>query len=241
MLRTRTWVTASVLFTTALLLAPAPALAQNHSVNFTVGAFIPTGFDGRADEDILVNELSGPYRLAFDVRDFNGATVGVDWLVGFGRYIDAGLGVAYYRRTVPSVYDLFTHPSGAEIEQDLRLRIVPITASVRIYPMGKYSGFQPYIGGGVAFLSWRYSEAGDFVDPVDDSIFDFRYEHDDTTAAPVFLGGLRATVGDRAIVGGEVRYQKAEGDLPTGGTEGFISDRIDLGGWTTNFTIGVRF
>jgi hypothetical protein len=41
-------------------------------------------------------------------------------------------------------------------------------------------------------------------------------------------------------VGGEVRWHKATGD--TGGIdEGFLNEKIDLGGWTTNFTFGFRF
>jgi hypothetical protein len=36
-----------------------------------------------------------------------------------------------------------------------------------------------------------------------------------------------------------VRWQKAEGDLPADAL--FLGSKIDLGGWTTNFTFGFRF
>jgi hypothetical protein len=53
---------------------------------------------------------------------------------------------------------------------------------------------------------------------------------------PVVLGGIRFG-GERATVGGEVRYQKADADLD----DQFVSRKLDLGGWTYNFTAGFRF
>jgi hypothetical protein len=40
-------------------------------------------------------------------------------------------------------------------------------------------------------------------------------------------------------VGGEIRYQRAHGDLPS--DQGFSGRRIDLGGWTYAATFNVRF
>lgn len=243
MLRTRTWLALIMVTTAGAFLTPAPAQAQSQSVNFSIGAFIPKGFDGRSADDVLVSELSqGYYSLLFDVRDFNGASVGGEWLFGVGDYVDVGAGVSYYRRTVPSVYAQAVHPSGAEIEQDLRLRIAPITATVRFYPLGRFKGLQPFVGAGISRLNFRFSETGEFVDPAaDDEIFQARYNHSGSTVAPVFLGGLRTTIGDKGLVGGEVRYQSGSGDLPTTGDNAFIASKIDLSGWTTSFTFGVRF
>jgi len=53
---------------------------------------------------------------------------------------------------------------------------------------------------------------------------------------PVVVGGLRFA--GRSISSGfEIRYQKAEGTL----NSLFAGPKIDLGGWTYNWTIGVRF
>jgi hypothetical protein len=52
------------------------------------------------------------------------------------------------------------------------------------------------------------------------------------------LAGLRAPVGNWSF-GGEVRWQKAEATKLL--EQEFLTDRLDLGGWTTNFTFGVRF
>jgi hypothetical protein len=243
MLRTRTWIAVMMVTTAGALFLPASARAQSQAINFSVGAFIPKGFDGRSNDDVLVTELSqGMYSLSFDVRDFNGATFGAEWLIGLGDYIDAGVGINYYRRTVPSVYAQRVHPSGAEIEQDLRLRIAPLTASARFYPMGRFKGLQPYVGAGISRLNFRFSETGAFVDPAaGDEIFEARYSHSGAEVAPMFLGGLRSTIGNKGLIGGEVRYQWGEGDLPTSGDNAFIAPKIDLAGWTTNFTFGFRF
>lgn len=238
----RSWTGRTVLAAAAvaLFLAPATATAQSNSITFSAGFFAPKGEDGRVDDDVLIAELSSSDPLLFEIGDFAGGNFGAEWLIGLGDYIEAGVGVSYYRATVPSVYELSVRPSGAEIEQDLRLRIAPVTASVRFFPVGKFNGFQPYIGAGISRLNWRFSEVGDFIDPADGAIFSARYIETGATVAPVFLGGLRYPVG-RLLIGGEARYQSGEGDLPTGGEQGFIASKIDLGGWTGNVTLGFRF
>ena len=73
-------------------------------------------------------------------------------------------GIGIYSRTSPAIYRDFTHPGGAEIEQDLKLRVVPITATFRFLPLGHRDAIVPYIGGGVGIYRWRYSEVGEFLD-----------------------------------------------------------------------------
>ena len=239
MLRTKT--NAAVLAVLAgLLLTPAAAYAQSQAVSFNVGFFIPKGESTRANDDVLIAELNSSDPLLFEVSDFRGGNFGAEWLVGLGDYLDAGFGASYYSRTVPSIYEFSVRESGQEIEQELRLRIAPIAITLRVYPAGKFHGFQPYIGGGLAWLKWHYSEIGDFIDPTDDSIFPARYIADGTATGGVFLGGVRYPFG-KLLVGGEARYHTGKADLPTGGFEGFIAPKIDLGGWTGNFTLGVRF
>ena len=87
------------------------------------------------------------------VRSFGG-----EYLTALGDNFDAGLGVGYYQRTVPTVYTDFVNANGTEIEQDLKLRIVPFTATVRWLPMGHHNGVEPYIGAGVGVFNYRYSE-----------------------------------------------------------------------------------
>jgi len=139
---------------------------------------------------------------------------------------------------VPSVYTAFTDNFGNEIEQELRLRLVPVSFTVRALPLGQSNPFQPYLGAGLAVISWRYAEFGDFVDfglpgfPV----FPGSFVASGTATGPVVVGGIRFG-GQTLTAGGEIRFHAAEGDL----SSDFAGNKIDLGGWTYNFTLGVRF
>jgi outer membrane protein W len=215
------------------LLATPQASAQQ-SVNFYVGAFTLRAVDGRDRNDVLVNNLNF---LAFDVKDFNSPTVGGEWLIGLGDNFEGSLGVGFHTRTVPTVYLNFVNTNGSEIEQDLKLRVVPFTATVRFLPMGRHNGIEPYIGAGVGVFNYRYSESGQFL-ATDRTIFRDTFVGSGSAAGPVILGGVRVPVGSWGI-GGEIRYQSAKGDLPA--DQDFAGSKIDLGGFNYLFTVNVRF
>ena len=218
------------------IVSAQPARAQQ-TVNFSLGYFTVRGEDARVDRDVL-NENRNV--LAFEIGDFNGATVGAEWLAPLGGYIEAGVGVSFSRRTVPSVYERFVDTYGSEIEQDLRLRLVPVALTVRVLPLGRTSPVQPYLGGGFGVVNWRYSESGEFVDFQNrNAIFRERYAASGSEAGPVALGGLRFA-GDTVSVGAEVRYQSAAADLGPRFAAVAREPRIDLGGWTYQFTMGMR-
>jgi hypothetical protein len=208
-------------------------------LTFSIGGFVPKGESSRDDDDVLVNNLcciENP--LAFRVGDFHGGTIGVEYLVGLGEFFDAGLGVGYYKRTVPSVYLNLVNENGAEIQQSLSLRVVPFSATIRFLPLGHTNFFEPYIGGGLAVLNWKYQESGDWVDPSDSSIFRETFTGSGTATGPLVLGGVKFPVGPLAV-GGEVRWQDAKGNLPA--DQQFAGPKIDLGGFTYGATFTVRF
>ena len=111
----------------AAVMTPSIASAQQ-ALNFSIGGFVPRGEDGRSSTDVLVGNRDF---LAFDIKDFNGTTFGAEWLTGLGNNFEAGLGAGYYARTVPTVYLDFVNDNGTEIEQDIKLRVVPFSATVR--------------------------------------------------------------------------------------------------------------
>jgi hypothetical protein len=229
----------------AVLLAPASASAQitrvsssdhRNAVGFTLGGFFPRGEDGRVDGDVIVRDLDD---LVFEVNDFNGLSVSGEWLFAVSNYLESGVGVGYYKRTVPSVYRGFVNADNSEIEQDLKFRISPVTASIRFLPVG-HGSVEPYVGVGVGFFNWRWSESGEFVDTTDNSIFRATYKADGWTAGPVILAGVRAPIADAFDVGGEVQFQRATADIDRAET-GLLGDKIDLGGWHALFTMHIRF
>jgi hypothetical protein len=221
----------------AMLMCATAASAQDlgkQTVNVTLGYFTPFGFDSRDDDDVL---LANSTFLLFDLDEFNGASVGGEWLFPLARHIEGGIGVSYFSQTVPSVYADFIDPDGTEIDQDLRLRQVPFAFTVRLIPVSPSSPIQPYVGGGIGLINWQYTEEGEFVDfNAGREIFNARFEESGTNVGPLILGGIRFA-GDAFGAGFEIRYQHATGDL---GPD-FAAPKIDLGGWTYNFTAGVRF
>jgi hypothetical protein len=209
-----------------------PARAQQ-TFNVSLGYFTVRGQDARVAGDVLNANRNF---LTFDIKDFNGASIGGEWLVPIGRHIEAGAGLAFTRRTVPTVYTNFVNANNSEINQDLRLRMVPVAFTFRVLPLGQDRGFQPYLGGGLGVINWRYSESGQFVDTRDRSIFNNSYAASGTKTGPVAMGGIRFA-GDTLASGFEIRYQAAEADLPPP----FEGTKIDLGGWSYLFTVGMRF
>lgn len=222
-----------VLACTVAVLVPATASAQQ-TINFSLGVFTPRGEDARVSGDVLNADRTF---LFFDVKDFKSASVGGEWLVPFGEFFEGGAGIAFSRRTVPTVYSDFVDVDGSEILQELRLRMVPFSFTVRALPLGQSNPFQPYIGAGLNVVNWRYAESGDFIDFNNNrEIFRDSFVASGTATGPVVLAGVRFG-GQTLTAGGEIRYSAAHADLSTD----FAGNRIDLGGWTYNFTMGVRF
>lgn len=191
--------------------------------------------DSRGGDDVLFRNADF---LRFNIKDFTGVTAGGEYLVGLNDFIDAGLGVGIYSRTSPAAYrDLVFNTNGGEIRQDWKLRIVPMTATIRLLPLGHRDAITPYIGGGVGIYAWRYSETGEFVD-VNKDVFRDTFIGSGTAVGPVVLGGLRVPIGSGGI-GFEIRYHGGKGDLPA--SETFAGPKIDLGGFNylATFTIGL--
>src|SRR5439155_9096335 len=99
--------------------------SAQRSLSVSAGVFNPRPEEARAPGDVLVNNLDF---LAFNVSDFHAGAVGAEYLAGLGNFFEAGLGVGYQQRTVPTVYLDFVNSNGSEIEQNLKLTVVPLTA-----------------------------------------------------------------------------------------------------------------
>jgi hypothetical protein len=228
----------------AAILAPVAAQAQirqvsssehRQAIGFTLGGFFPRGEDSRVEGDTIFADLAD---LTFDIKDFNGPSFSGEWLFAVGDYVEAGIGAGYYKRSVPTVYRGFVNANNSEIEQTLRLRIIPVTATVRFLPIG-HAAVEPYVGAGIGAFNWRYTETGEFVDTRDSSIFPARYIANGTAVGPVILAGLRVPFADVWDVGGEIQYQRARGDIDR--DVGLIGDKVDLGGVHALFTMHIRF
>jgi hypothetical protein len=218
-----------------------PSASAQQSINFFLGGFVPASADARGtttngvSNDVLVRDQDF---LTFRLNRFTGPTAGGEYLVGLGNFFEAGAGIGFYQRTVGAVDTNFVAPSGSNVAADLKLRTVPFTATFRLLPLGHHAPIQPYIGGGVAVIGWRYSETGQFVDPADHTIFSGNFVGSGSATGPVVVGGVRLPIGAFAP-GFEVRWQSAKGNLPS---SDFVPGRvIDLGGVNYLFTFNIRF
>ena len=235
----------------AFVLTAAPASAQVvQSVQVGGGFVFPRGFDSRDQDDVLVRNLIGEAlpaipslsdALAFEISDFRTGQLFGEWTVAFGDHIEFGAGLGFYRKTVPTVYFDLVDESDFEIEQQLRLRVVPVTGLVRFLPFGSPATVQPYVGAGISVLNFEYTESGAFVDGETLEVFEDRFRASGSPVGGLLLGGVRFPLGgDIYAFGMEGRYQFGTGE--TGGLdEGFLADTIDLGAGQLNFTFLVRF
>lgn len=237
------------LFVAALAAAPQLAAADT-LFGITAGGFIPRGESGRVTGDVL-NENFGVrngFRTLFDdigekdpIQLFSGPTISGEVLFGLGDFIEAGVGIGYYTKSRDSFYTDFTDVDGTDIEQTTRLRTVPLSVTVRAFPIGRTTPVQPYVGGGINFYRWQYTEVGEFIDFSDDSLPIFRdsFTDDGTAVGATILGGVRAPIGRTIMVGGEVRWQGGSADLDP--ALNFAGNKLDLSGISLAATFHVRF
>ena len=227
----RRWLVSSAL----VLAVSGPAFAQDAVVGANIGGFLVQGEESRDRDDVLRQNLSF---LDFDLADFNGVTVGGDFAISLGSFVEVGAGLNYYQRTVPTVYSRFVDEDGTEIESDMKLRNIPVAVTARLFPLTRDANVQPYVGGGVQLNRWRYTEVGEFLDFSNGEIFRDSFTDEGTEIGPVFLGGIRFPVGANALIGGEYRYSTAKASLDP--ELGFFGDKVDLGGHTVLFTVNFK-
>lgn len=231
--------------------AAAPQIAAADTLfGGTVGVFIPRGEGGRVTGDVL-NETFGVrngFRTLFDdigekdpIQLFSGPSINGEVLFGLGDFLEAGVGIGYYTKSRDSFYTDFPEEDGTEIEQTTRLRIVPLSVTVRAFPIGRTTPVQPYVGGGINFYRWQYREDGEFIDFSDDSlpVFVDTFTDDGTATGATVLFGVRVPVTRTLNVGGEARWQSGSADLDP--ALNFPAEKLDLGGWTAAATFHVRF
>ena len=190
---------------------------------------------GRVETDLLLIEH---HDLVFEIGDFNGAMVGAEWLVAIGERYEAGLGVSYMQRTVPTEHVRAIDTGGAGIPRTLGLRQIPLAVTARVLPLGQSYRVQPYAGGGIALIAWRFSESGDFALSNGRVFRDEEYQATGSAVGPVLVFGMRVA-GDRLAFGAEGRYQKARGSFGPSFAR-VVDPDIDLDGWTLGVTAGVR-
>jgi opacity protein-like surface antigen len=189
-------------------------------------------YDFLTDEEFLV----GLSKSDFDAPAF---TVDFSWRLI--SWLDVVFGVEYSGRQQKSEAPRFNEENADPIEQKTRLTQVPLTLSLKIYPIGRgkqvgqYAWIRkavvPYLGGGIGFTWYELKLKGDFVDESDpgkEFIFSDVFTSDDWAFAQHAFAGvdIKLTRSFGLILEG--RYYWANADLQ-GDFVDFNS--IDLDGW----------
>jgi hypothetical protein len=176
------------------------------------------------------------YNLAFNKTDMRNAYYGAEYEVFLSRYTSFSLEVGSYSKDVYTQYRDYTYEDDSPIFQNISLRITPIEANMKFYPLGRRSMFFPYFGVGVGLYAWTYQQYGDFV------IFPDAYIQEGFAETKTVSFGFNGRAGlvyrflPYMALAIEGKYQYLRGEL-SGYFEGFES--LDLGGITA--TVGVNF
>ena len=129
-------------------------------------------------------DLTDQNPLFFVISDFRNAQINGEWNISFGHHVEAGVGIGY----IPAVRDEHV----PESRERRRVGNPARTAAAdradhrcgAVHAVGRQGDVQPYVGVGIGAFLYRYSEAGQFVDPSDFSVFTDAFTKSGTTVGP---------------------------------------------------------
>ena len=200
----------------------------SQSVNMKLGLFAP-----RLESDLWAINLEN---LRFNRSDMINAYYAGEYEFYFSRYASFSFEIGSYSRSIYTEYRDYTFEDGSPIMQNISLRIVPIEANLKYYPMGHRYRVFPFIGVGAGVYAWTYQQWGDFVNFEDDSV------NEGFAETRRFALGLNTRIGlvyrfqSRLAFALEGKYQYLRGRL-NDYFEGF--DQLDMGGFSANVSINV--
>lgn len=202
----------------------------SQSMNLKIGLFVP-----RLQSDLWDINLEN---LAFSKSDMMNAYYGAEFEVYLNRYTSFSVEIGSYTRTIYSQYRDYTFQNGDPVFQNISLRLTPIEANFKVYPLGHRYMVFPFFGAGAGLYAWTYQQWGDFINFQDDSI------NNGSAETKTFSIGFNGRLGlvfrfhSRLALALEGKYQYLKGRL-SGYFQDF--DLLDLGGFTANFSLNIYF
>jgi hypothetical protein len=202
----------------------------SQSLSLKIGLFSP-----RLQSDLWqINQEN----LGIQKSDMINAYYSGEYEVYLSRHASFSLEIGSYKRNVDSQYRAYTYENGDPIYQSISLRLTPIEANLKWYPMGHRYKFFPFIGAGVGAYAWTYQQWGDFINFEDGSI------REGFAQTQTFSFGWNGRIGlvfrfmSQLALELEGKYQYVKGRLSRD-FEGFTL--LDLGGFTANIGITYYF
>jgi hypothetical protein len=161
--------------------------------------------------------------LTLEKTDFRAPMYGFDFGVTFHSRWAAVFGLEYGRVSRLSESRNFVDQDGSPINQTTRFSLLPITGTLRFYPlkMGESVGsydwtptrFTPYIGGGFGAVRYIFRQQGDFVDARTLNIFAAELKSDGFALVKHLVTGVDVSLTPLLVLNFEARYSWAEADL----------------------------
>ena len=218
------------------MLAVLPGTASAGNLDLRLGAFLP-----RTDSNLFVDDAALYVKDGnpLQKKDWRGFAGGIGYNAKLAPNIELGVHLDGYGRTLHTSYRDFVTDSGREIQQSLKLEIVPLGVSLRIIPTSRHARFTPFVAGGADLFFYNYEEFGDFVDfddPANPVISD-AFKASGVAGGFHVGGGLGVAVTDDIRLVGEYRYLIAKDDMG----DDFRGNEIDLSGSMITFGVNVRF
>jgi opacity protein-like surface antigen len=234
----------------AILVLLLPSLGLSGALSFRLGYFIP-----RAQSDLWQIEFDN---MDFQKSDFQNTTLGIYYehfltrelsvIAGIEGYSQTRLG--YYVDFVGYSFDEGNFAFPADLyrgeftpSHNFSVSVTPVQVSLKLTPLGRRSGFIPYLGGGISLYIWSVKLIGDMVDMTDEWIYEDP-DLGDVTIYGIYYAQARAenrfNIGFQAFAGfmipiarrlaleAEFKYNYGKGSLG----EAFPDfESFDLGGY----------
>ncbi len=244
----------------ALFAILLPGLASAGAITFRIAYFIP-----QANSELWNIEFEN---MSFQKSDFHNTALGFTYEHFLTREVSLVFGFDSYSQSRSGTYLDYVGYSFAEgdfafpsdyqgdffLGHSLSVSITPIQFGLKLTPLGRRSGFIPYLGGGVSVYIWNVRLVGDMVDFNDDSwVYDDpdygevqiypvypTNARDETRFAVGFNGfaGFMIPFASRVAFEGEFKYNFGKGSHGNA-FQGF--DKFDLGGYQISLGINYWF
>lgn len=234
---------------TAIALSAIPANAQLSGDGYLFGRpDLTITLNGGFTRPSADSEIFGfvTDMLTVGRGDFSAFAAGTNLSFTVGPRLALGASIGYSGRTTNSEYRDWVDQDDLPIEQSTSFSRLPVLATAKVYlmPRGRTVGslawipseYAPYLGAGAGWVWYRFRQSGDFIDYVDDSVFNASLDSSGWTPAFQGIAGIDLDLTTRLMLTGEATYTRASGDL---GTEFRDFDEIDLSGFAA--TVGISF
>jgi hypothetical protein len=232
-----------------LALAPASVLHAQDGFLFSAPAAQVTLRAGPAMPsangalfDFLTTELT------LERSDFRAPALSAELSFPLGRHWDLGASLGVAKSTARSEYTDFIGDDGLPIEQTTQMRMMPLSATARFYPLatGRTIGTlawiptrtTPYVGAGAGVTWYRLNQEGEFIEHATGDIFRSQYTTASNALTLHALAGVTHWFTPHLGLNGEVRHTRGDA-----GTTGSFTqyDRFDLGGTQASLGLSVRW